>query len=101
MGRSTLHVFLVGGRAGRERGNQPMTEWQSKTLQSLFWGIIRQDLPVENCRLKDGTRTGIEEIKIDRTLGHRLALVLTLGFWAPLKISWRCAKPPGPRGTLD
>ena len=98
---STLHIYQVGGRTGHEKGNQPMTEWQSKTLQSLLWGLIRQDLSVENCSLADGTRTGIEELKIERSLGQRAAMILTLGFWSPLKVSWRCAKPLGPRGKLD
>lgn len=98
---STLHIYQIGGTIGHEQGNQPMTEWQSRTLHSLFWGFVRQDLPVENCSLADGTRTGIEELKIDRTLGQRAVMILTLGFWSPLKVSWRCAKPLGPRGKLE
>lgn len=100
-GCATYHVYQVGGPAAREQGNQPLTEWESKTLHSFFWGAVRQDLPVTNCRLGDGTRTGIEEVRIEANVGSTAATILTLGMWRPLKVSWRCARPPGPRGVLD
>ena len=100
-GCATYRVYQVGGPEGRELGNQPMTEWESKTLNTFLWGAVRQDLPVENCALGDGTRTGIEEITIEMNLGHRIATIFTLGIWQPVKISWRCAKPVGIRDTLD
>ena len=56
------HVYQVGGPAGIEGGNQPATEWENRTRHSFFWGLIRQDVPTENCTLGDGTRTGIEEV---------------------------------------
>jgi hypothetical protein len=98
-GCATYHVYQVGGP--REMGNQPLTEWKSKTLHSLVWGAVRQDLPVDNCRLGDGTRTGIEEVRARANVGATLATVLTLGFWRPLQVSWRCAKPQGIRGVLE
>lgn len=99
-GCATYHVFQVGGPGGREQGNQPWTEWESKTLHSFLWGAVRQDLPVTNCRLGDGTRTGIEEVKITSNVGSLAATILTLGLWRPLKVGWRCARPPGIRGVL-
>ena len=96
----TYHVYQAGGPEGREQGNQPSTEWESETLHALFWGAVRQDLPVENCRLGDGTHLGIEEVKIETNFGYVLASVLTLGIWVPLQVSWRCAKPRVPTGTL-
>lgn len=100
-GCATYRVYQVGGTEERELGNQPMTEWESRTLNTFLWGAVRQDLPVDNCALIDGTRTGIEEIKVEMNLGHRLATIFTLGIWQPVKISWRCAKPEGIRDTLD
>jgi hypothetical protein len=97
---ATLHIYQAGGNADREQGNQPMTEWQSKTLNSFLWGFIRQDLCITNCCLGDGTRTGIEELKIEWTTLQRLASVVTLGIWSPMSVSWRCAKQVGPRGEL-
>jgi hypothetical protein len=96
---ATYHVYQVGGP--REMGNQPMTEWKTKTLHSLVWGAIRQDLPVDNCRLGNGTRTGIEEVRVRANFGATVAAILTLGFWRPLQFGWRCAKPPGIGGLLQ
>jgi hypothetical protein len=100
-GCATYHIYQVGGPEGRELGNQPSTEWETKTLHSLFCGAIRQDLPVDNCRLGDGTRIGIEELRVESNVGATLATILTLGMWRPLKVGWRCAKPAGIRDTLD
>lgn len=96
----TYHVFQVGGAGGREQGNQPATGWKHKTLHAFVWGKIRQDLPVDNCQLANGQRTGIEEIKVETNFGYVLLAAATLGVWVPLEVSWRCAKPPVPTGTL-
>jgi hypothetical protein len=98
---STLHIYQVGGNAEREQGNQPMNEWESRTVQSFFWGFVRQDLAIANSRLGDGTRTGIEELKLEWTTLQRLAVICTLGFWSPMTVSWRGAKQIGPRGELS
>lgn len=90
---STVHVYQVGGPQGREAGNQPGTEWESKPSNTFLWGGIRQDVRIENCVLGDGSRLNIEEIKIEKNFGQIVATVLTLGLWEPMKISWRCAKP--------
>ncbi|HEY5749480.1 MAG TPA: hypothetical protein VIU12_25605 [Chryseolinea sp.] len=90
---SVTHVYQAGGPAGREMGNQPGTEWGSDRSNVFFWGAIRDDVRIESCKLGDGTRLNIEEIKIEKNLGCQLAGLLTLGIWQPSKISWRCAKP--------
>ena|SRR5580765_384765 len=95
------HIYQVGGPEGIEGGNQPSTEWETRTRHSFFWGLIRQDVPTKNCTLGDGTRTGIEEVRVDTNLGFAALTVLTLGIWSPLKVSWKCAKPPAPRGPID
>ncbi|MCG8607352.1 Bor family protein, partial [bacterium] len=96
----TYHVYQIGGTEGREQGNQPATEWQDKTLHALAWGAVRQDIPVDNCQTARGQRFGIEEVKVETNFGYMLISVVTLGIWVPLKVSWRCAKPPVPTGTL-
>lgn len=98
-GCATYHIYQVGGPL--EMGNQPLTEWKTKTLHSLVWGAIRQDLPVDNCRLGNGTRTNIEEVRVRSNVGAITATILTLGFWRPLKVSWRCARPAGLRGVVE
>ena len=82
-------------------GNQPGTEWEHRTLHAFAWGLVRHDLPVENCRLGNDQRLGIDEVKIETNWGYLIASVATLGIWVPLEVSWRCAKPPVPTGTLD
>lgn len=90
----TYHVYQTGGPGGRELGNQPGTEWKHQTLHAFAWGLVRQDLPVDNCQLVNGQRTGIEEIKVETNLGYVLISGITFGLWVPLEVSWRCAKPP-------
>ena len=46
----------------------PGTEWKSKNLNCFLWGLIRQDLPITNCRLANGQRLGIEEIRVGQEL---------------------------------
>jgi hypothetical protein len=94
------HVYQVGGPDAREIGNQPTTEWERRTRNAFFWGLIRHDLPVDNCRLGDGRRTGIEEVEVRTNILYLVASVATLGIWVPLDIGWRCAAPPTPTGTL-
>jgi hypothetical protein len=97
----TYHVYQIGGPQGRELGNQPSTEWEYRTLHSFAWGAVRQDLPVDNCKLANGQRLGIEEVKVEDSLAYRAATVLTLGLWAPVRVGWRCARPPVPTGVLQ
>jgi hypothetical protein len=93
----TYHLYQVGGADGREAGNQPSTEWQSATRHALFWGAVRQDVAVENCRRAGA---GIEEVRVDTNMAYLLASVATLGVWVPLRMSWRCARPPVPGGVI-
>lgn len=94
------HIYQIGGPRQREQGNQPSTEWKQKTLHSFLWGAIRQDLPVANCQTVEGTRFGIEEVKVEAGFRYVLASTVTLGLWVPLKVGYRCAKPPVPTGSL-
>jgi hypothetical protein len=96
----SYHAYQVGGPEGREQGNQPATEWQHRTLHAFLWGAVRHDLPIENCRLGNGQRLGVEEVKVGTNLGYLVLSVLTLGIWVPVDVSWRCARPPVTTGTL-
>lgn len=98
-GCATYHVYQIGGE--REIGNTPGTEWKGKTLNSFAWGLVRQDLPVDNCQLVNGERFNIEEVKIESKFPHTLASIVTLGFWMPLEVTYRCAKPEPITGVLD
>jgi hypothetical protein len=98
---STYLIYQDLGLGDSQPQNMPGTEWKSKNLNSFLWGLIRQDLPVINCRLANGQRLGIEEIRVGRNRLQVLATVLTLGLWAPARVSWRCCRPPSQTGTLD
>jgi hypothetical protein len=62
--------------------------------------LVRQDIAADNCRLGNGERLGIEEVKVRTNFGYMLISTATLGFWVPLQVSWRCAKPPVPTDIL-
>lgn len=94
------HVYQIDGAPGAGKGNQPSTEWQYRNLNAFLWGAVRQDLPVVNCQLGNGQRLGMDEVKVERDIGHVLAQTLTLGIWSPLKVSWRCNKPVPPTDTI-
>jgi hypothetical protein len=94
------HVYQIGGPQGRELGDAPSNEWKYQTVHSLVWGQVRQDIPVDNCQLGNGQRLGIDSVTIRSNLLYSLVTVGTLGFWSPLKVGWRCAKPPVQGGTL-
>jgi hypothetical protein len=98
---STYLIYQDGGIGDSQPQNMPGTEWKSKNLNSFLWGLIRQDLPVTNCRLSNGQRIGIEELRVGRSLHQTLVTLLTLGLWAPTRISWRCCRPPSQTGTLS
>jgi hypothetical protein len=97
---STFHVYQDKGLLDSEPQNMPGTEWKTRNLNSFLWGLIRQDLPITNCRLTNGQRTGIEEFRIGRTFPQALASLVTLGIWTPMRISWRCCRPQSQSGRL-
>ncbi len=99
-GCSTFHVYQTGGMDDRDSQNMPGTEWMYEKRNSYLWGLVRQDLPVDNCQDGDGRRSGIEEIRVDRTAAQGLASIPTLGLWTPVRIGWRCNKLRNPIRTL-
>jgi len=98
---TTYLIYQDGGVFDSQPQNMPGTELETKKLNSLAWGFWRQDLPITNCRLGNGQRLGIEELRIGRTIPQMLITVLTLGFWAPLMVSWRGCRPTIQSGILD
>lgn len=98
---STYLIYQDGGIGDSQPQNMPGTEWKSANLNSFLWGLIRQDLPITNCRLANGQRLGIEEIRFGRSVLQTLAMFVTLGLWAPARVSWRCCRPPSQSGTLE
>ena len=99
---STVLVYQAGSQDGRVEGDQPGTEWtDGKRINTFFWRALRQDVIITDCRLGNGERLNIEEIKIEKNFGSIIASVITLGLWEPAKISWKCAKPKVQSGELE
>jgi len=90
---TTVHIYQTGGPQGREQGNQPATEWESKRSTTYLWGAVRQDVQITNCTQGDGSRLNIEELKTEKNFGSIFLTVISLGLVETTKISWRCAKP--------
>ncbi|HLL30169.1 MAG TPA: hypothetical protein VK403_04155 [Allosphingosinicella sp.] len=100
-GCSTFHVYQVGGPGDSQPQNVPDTEWIYVKRNSFLWGLVRQDLPVDNCRDTAGNRKGIEEIRVDRNAAQGIASILSLGLWTPVTIGWRCNKLQGQTGVVE
>jgi hypothetical protein len=94
-------IYQDRGLGDSQPQNMPGTEWKTATLNGFLWGLIRQDLPVTNCRLANGQRLGIEEVRVRRRLLQVVGTFVTLGLWAPIDVSWRCCRPPSQSGTLE
>lgn len=97
---ATYLIYQDGGIGDSQPQNMPGTEWKTVTLKSFAWGLWRQDLPITNCRLANGQRLGIEELRIGRTFPQVLITLVTLGIVSPIRVSWRCCRPPSQSGTL-
>ena len=101
-GCSATHIFQADPENPtiRPRGNDPWTGWEDKNRTMFFWGLVRQDLPVDNCHLGDNTPTGIHEVRVKKNFGQILLTVLTLGIVDPVTYGWRCQRPPATGGIL-
>jgi hypothetical protein len=76
----------------------PGTEPNVVTGHAYVWGLIQDPNPVlaENC----GEGGALYDVRVTTNFGYTLLTVLSLGFWSPMEIEWRCAKKPPPNGVL-
>ncbi len=67
----------------------PITEPESKTAHSLFWGLIQnpQYILANNCH-----SNALNDVYITTNYGYAFVTVLSLGIWAPIDVEWRCAE---------
>ncbi len=72
--------------------------YESKTIHAYVWGKFYDPQQiVADCR----AGKGINDVVIKRNYLHDLAGVLTLGFWMPLDVEYRCqAAAPKDLGEL-
>jgi hypothetical protein len=56
---------------------------------AIGWGAFEQQSVADKC-----ASDLLSEVRVRTSLAQSLATVLTLGFWQPATIEYRCAKPP-------
>ncbi len=72
----------------------PATDYETATMHAYFWGAIEDTQPTDNC-----LANAIDEVRVNQNLPQFLATLVTLGMWMPMRVEWRCAKPPQQEGT--
>jgi hypothetical protein len=65
----------------------PVTEG-SETIHVLGWGLI-QPAPVT---ASPCASNNLDEVRVHSNLGFALLTVVTLGFYMPLTLEWRCSE---------
>ena len=81
---ANYHVRIPSSDPTRVEGQKG--EYAEKTVNAYFWGLV-MDPQVLSAECKG---QGINDVFIDRSLGHDLVSVLTLGIWMPLDVRYRC-----------
>jgi hypothetical protein len=74
----------------------PATEYQSRTVNTLAWGLYKGDVQANDC----SGSNALDEVRVSSNLGYNLVTTITLGFWQPLKVEWRCSKPHEEPGVI-
>ena len=65
------------------------TTVERRTIWVPWWGLNQRNIDPANC-----LGAGIAEVRVSTNLGYAIVSVLTLGFFQPLTVEWRCAKKP-------
>jgi hypothetical protein len=72
---------------------QAGTEFQSKTANSFFWGLVQKPQEIQTPICDSLNTNGVAVVQVKTNLGYALITVATLGIWCPMKIEWKCSKP--------
>lgn len=73
----------------------PATDYEHRTVHALFWGLVQQDVPSDDC-----VSNAMDEVRVTTNFGYLVVSVVTLGIWVPLDVEWRCAKIPPSEGEI-
>ncbi|HSJ15502.1 MAG TPA: hypothetical protein VK939_13855 [Longimicrobiales bacterium] len=68
----------------------PATEWETRTVHSLLWGLVRT--PEYLFTTVCPAQTAIDQVRVHDNLGFAAVTVLTLGIWAPKRIGYTCTR---------
>jgi hypothetical protein len=77
--------------------------YTGEVVWSLAWGMV-QETPVVNCDIPlagtDTLKLPVAEVRVSTNLGFVLVTVATLGFAAPARVEWKCAKAKPEGGVI-
>ena len=59
----------------------------SVTQHALAWGLIQPSAEKPECQ-----GNGAAEVTVNTNFGYVLIGAVTLGFWLPVEVEWKCAK---------
>ena len=65
----------------------PADDGHSTTQHSIVWGLVQSSAEQPECQ-----GNGAAEVAAHTNVGYVLLSVVTLGFWVPLELEWKCAK---------
>ncbi|MBE9584427.1 hypothetical protein IM792_08210 [Mucilaginibacter sp. JRF] len=83
-----------------ETKSGPGTEVRSKTVHSLFWGLVNKPQVITTPLCDSLGSKGMAEVTVKNNLGYSLITVVTLGIWSPMRVAWKCSKPCQMAGHL-
>jgi hypothetical protein len=76
--------------------NPPDQYYHSVTSNALAWGAVEEQRVADKCET-----SLLSEVRVRTSLLQSLATVLTLGFWQPSRVEYRCSKAPTSVGTIE
>ncbi len=74
--------------------DSPATDYEKHTMYALAWGLVQTNVLPDSCHCPSNA---LAEVRYSSNLGYSLITVITLGFWSPVEVEWRCAKMPAPQ----
>ncbi len=92
-------VFLLQGCAYHRlvvREPNPADQYYHPvSSNALAWGAVEEQRVAEKCET-----SLLSEVRVQTSLLQALATVLTLGFWQPSRVEYRCSKEPTGVGEI-
>lgn len=74
----------------------PGTDYEGEMVWSLAWGLVQENPEPPRCNNQP-----LSEVRVTSNFGFSLLTILSLGFVAPARVEWKCAKPRPGTGTLS
>ncbi|HEX6765910.1 MAG TPA: hypothetical protein VF103_10545 [Polyangiaceae bacterium] len=65
----------------------PADDGHSTTQHAIAWGLVQPRAEAPNCQ-----GNGAAEFTAHTNFGFVLLSVVTLGFWVPVTVEWKCSK---------